>query len=99
MKLMNMMKILFISGAFLSSLGCTQNNHLALEGRIAMQGSSIHTYLVIEDKKSNKTYKIKNKESFNLSQQQNKILKLKAKLLKEAIGPGFPAEIEVLEVN
>ena len=80
-------------------MGCTQSNDLDLEGRLAVKGSSIHTYLVIEDQKSHKNYKIQNKESFNLMKRQKQTVKIKAKLVKEAIGPGFPAVIEVVEVK
>ena len=80
-------------------MGCTQSNDLDLEGRLAVKGSSIHTYLVIEDQKSHKNYKIQNKESFNLINRQEQTVKIKAKLVKEAIGPGFPAVIEVVEVK
>ena len=84
--------------AALGCMGCTQSNDLDLEGRLAVKGSSVHTYLVIEDKKSHKSYKIQNKDNFNLINRQKQTVKIKAKLIKEAIGPGFPAEIEVLEV-
>ncbi|RUM69444.1 MAG: hypothetical protein DSZ09_05720 [Sulfurovum sp.] len=80
-------------------LGCTQSHSIQLQGRLAMKGSSTHTYLSIYDKKSQKSYKIKNKEQFNLLQRQNQTVTLEATLLKEAKGPGFPAEIEVLKVK
>jgi hypothetical protein len=79
-------------------MGCAENSDLELKGGLYMKGSSPHSYLVIEDQKSHTNYKIQNPKSFNLEIRQKQIVKLKAKLMKKAIGPGFPAEIEVVEV-
>jgi hypothetical protein len=81
---------ILMTGAF---MGCAQSNDLELEGGLYMKGSSVHTYLVIEDEISHKNYKIQNPNSFNLNHRQKQKVKLKAKLLKEAVGPGFPAVI------
>jgi len=94
-----MKKYIILGFTALGFMGCTQSNDLDLEGRLAVKGSSVHTYLVIEDKKSHKNYKIQNKENFNLMNRQKQTVKIKAKLVKEAIGPGFPAVIEVVEVK
>ncbi len=94
-----MIKRILIGISIFGFMGCAQNsNTMELEGRIAMKGSSVHTYLTIKDAKSHKSYKIRNQESFDLMNKQNHTVKLKAKLVKKAIGPGFPAEIEVVEV-
>jgi len=85
--------------AILGIFGCAENNTMILEGRIAAKGSAPHSYLSIQDKKTSKTYKILNVKESGLSKKQNQQVKLKAKLLKEAIGPGFPAVIEVIEVD
>ena len=80
-------------------MGCAQNGDLELEGGLYVKGSEPHTYLVIEDQKSHKIYKIQNAKRFKLGQRQKEIVKLKAKLVKKAIGPGFPAVVEVVEVK
>jgi len=80
-------------------LGCTQSESMELQGRIAMKGSATHAHLTIYDQRTHKSYKIKNKEAFDLMRKQNQTIKLEAKLIKEAIGPGFPAVIEVTEVK
>jgi len=80
-------------------MGCAQNGDLELEGGLYMKGSAPHSYLVIEDQKSHKNYKIQNAQTFNLGKRQKEVVKLKAKLVKKAIGPGFPAVIEVVEVK
>ena len=74
-------------------VGCTQDNVMELEGRVALKGSSPHTYLSIKDSKSQKSYKIQNQTEFDLMKKQNLTVKVKAVLIKEAIGPGFPAVI------
>lgn len=87
---------------FLSSwilVACTQSNALELQGRIAMKGTATHSYLVIEDTLTNKSYKIQNQSFKDLINKQKHIVKIKADLLKDAVGPGFPAVIKVLEVK
>jgi len=80
-------------------MGCAQNGDLELEGELYVKGSAPHTYLVIEDHKSHKSYKIKNAKRFRLNGRQKEVVKLKAKLIQKAIGPGFPAVVEVVEVK
>ena len=80
-------------------VGCTQGNVMELEGRVAMKGSAPHTYLSIKDSKSQKSYKIQNQAKFDLMKKQNQTVKVKAVLIKEAVGPGFPSVIEVVEVK
>jgi len=93
------MKKILIGLSLIGFLGCAQDNIMELEGRVAMKGSSPHTYLSIKDSKSQKSYKISNQAKFDLMTKQNQTVKLKAVLLKETIGPGFPAVIEVVEVQ
>lgn len=83
----------------LSILGCANSAYMELEGKIAVKGSEPFTYLAIKDTKSRKSYKIKNKESFDLMHKQKQVIKIKAELIKEAVGPGFPAVIKVVEVK
>ena len=94
-----MKKYMVMALTVMALMGCSKSDELSMEGKIAMKGSMPHTYLVIEDKQSHKDYKIQNSQSFNLMHRQKEIIKIKAKLLKKAVGPGFPAVIEVLEVQ
>lgn len=82
-----------------SVIGCAQEKSMTLEGRVAMKGNAMHPYLTIYDQDTKKSYKIQNKEAFDLIKQQNKILTIEAKIMKDARGPGYPVEIEVLKVN
>ena len=93
------MKKLIILLTFLGLTACAQENMMELEGKVAMKGSEPHTYFSIKDSKSQKSYKIQNQAKFDLMQRQNQTVKVKAVLVKEAIGPGFPAVIEVIEVK
>jgi len=83
----------------LSIIGCANSIEVELEGKIAMKGSEPFSYLSIKDKESSKSYKIQNKESFDLMHKQKQVVKVKAELIKEAVGPGFPAVIKVVEVK
>ena len=93
------MKKILIALSLMGFIGCAQDNMIELEGRVAVKGSSPHTYLSIKDSKSQESYKIQNQTEFDLMKKQNQIVKVKAVLIKEAIGPGFPAVIEVVEVQ
>ena len=93
------MKKLILALSLLGLIGCAQDNIMELEGRVAMKGSSPHAYLSIKDSKSQKIYMIQNQTKFDLMKKQNQTVNLKAVLVKEAIGPGFPAVIEVVEVK
>ncbi len=93
------MKKIIIGLSLIGLIGCTQDNTMELEGRVAVKGSSPHTYLSIKDSKSHKSYKIQNQEKFDLMKKQNQTVKIEVILIKEAIGPGFPAVIEVVEVK
>ena len=88
--------VLSLIGLF---VGCAQDNVMELEGRVAMKGSAPHTYLSIKDTKTKTSYKIHNQAKFDLTKKQNQTVKVKAVLIKEAIGPGLPAVIEVVEVQ
>ena len=70
-----------------------------IKGKIFLKGSMPHSYLGIKDILSNKEYKIVNKSDFNLQKLQNHTVKIEAKLIKDALGPGFPATIQVLRVE
>jgi len=83
----------------LSLFGCANSSLVEIEGKIAVYGSMPHTFLAIKDSKNHKYYKIKNAKDFNLQNMQNRVIKVKAKILKKKIGPGFPAVIEVVELK
>ncbi|GIT99903.1 hypothetical protein TSL6_04100 [Sulfurovum sp. TSL6] len=94
------MKKMFIGLSLIGLfVGCAQDNVMELEGRVAVKGSEPHTYLSIKDTKTQTSYKIHNQAKFDLTKKQNKMVKVKAVVVKEAIGPGFPAVIEVVEVQ
>jgi len=88
--------VLSLIGLF---VGCAQDHIMEIEGRVAVKGSEPHTYLSIKDTKTQTSYKISNQAKFDLAKKQNQTVKVKAVLIKEAIGPGFPAVIEVVEVQ
>jgi len=94
-----MKKIFILLLGVLSLVGCSEGDTSDVTGRIAMKGSSIHSYLVIEDTKTHKALKINNYKAFDLEKRQNEIVTLNVKLIKKAVGSGFPAVVEVVEVK
>lgn len=79
--------------------GSEKINSIVLNGKIVMKGCEPHAYLVIEDIATNKDYKIEKYKEFKLEKKQNKRVKLKAIIIKEAIGPGFPAVVKVVDAE
>ena len=94
-----MKKILWTAIILLGITACAQNNIMDISGKIYIQGSEPHTYLVIEETKTNRVYKIVNPSDFNLSHKQKQVLRLKAVSVKSAVGPNFPAEIKVVGIK
>ena len=78
---------------------CAQSNVMEVKGKIYVKGTEPHTYVAIEDINTHKVYKIVNPKEFDLLQKQKEILKLKAIHIKKAIGPGFPTEIKVIDIE
>jgi hypothetical protein len=74
-------------------------NAMDIIGKIIIKGSAPHTFMVIEDANSSKSYAIANSKEFNLSSMQNETINIEANIIKSAIGAGFPALIEVLKVK
>jgi len=93
-----MIKKLLVGIVAMGFIGCAESQTVVLEGKVSVKGSFPH-YLNIKDIKSNKSYQIQNAEQFDLMKKQNQILKVEVKLIKEAIGPGFPAVVEVLQIQ
>ncbi len=74
-------------------------NAMEIIGKVKVKGSSPHTYLVIEDIKTHKNYAISNAKDFSLINRQNETLKFEVKVIKKAVGPGFPAVVEIIYIN
>jgi hypothetical protein len=92
------MKIFKSTIIFLGLIGCTKGYTLTIEGKISINGYAQHSYISVKDKISQLTYKLKNGSDFNLTNRQHENIKLKIKVLKKAVGPGFPAIVEVMKV-
>ena len=93
------MKKSYLAFMALTITGCANSPSVDIKGKIGVYGSSPHTYLAIRDSKSHKHYKIVNSKDFNLDNMQNKILEVNAKIIKQKVGPGFPAVIEVIRIK
>jgi len=92
-------KMLLPLFALLGIGACAQSDLIEIEGKVYVKGSAPHTYVVIEDSKQHKSYKVVNEKSFSLIDKQKQTVHVKARALKEAIGPGFPAEIEIISID
>jgi hypothetical protein len=87
--------IVFLSLGLLAMTSKVKSDFITLEGKIEIYGNEPHTYVGIKTK--NSVYKIINAKKYNLQNFQNKTLKIKAKIIQNKKGPGFPAVIEIVE--
>ena len=77
---------------------CANGDFITIEGKIKIKGSVPHNYIVLEDSKTSKDYKIINSKKFNLNALQNRVIKAKVKLIKKEIGANFPTLIEIVKL-
>ncbi len=79
-------------------IACANEKTIDITGKIYVKGNEPFSGLVIEDIKDHQSYKITNAKRFDLLHKQQQTVRIKAKRVKKALGPGFPAEIEVIEI-
>ena len=80
-------------------MACANEKTIDITGTIYVKGNEPFSGIVIEDAKDHKSYKIINAKRFGLFHKQQQRVRIKAKRVKKALGPGFPAEIEVIEIE
>jgi hypothetical protein len=81
-------------------LGCTTTaNDINLDGTIYVKGSMPHTYIIIEDRKTQQKYQIINAKEFNLYNRQKQYLNIKAQIIKHSSSSLIPSKIKVLKIN
>lgn len=91
-----------VLAALLSALflgACMNTQSIIVEGMVSYKGASPHSFLAVMDQKTHQIYKIANPTDFALEKRQNQSVKLKAQVVKKAIGRGFPAVIKVLRIE
>jgi len=96
MQKMGIVLSLFIG---LFTIGCAQPKTTTLSGYIFVKGSAPHSYVALEDKEHHVDYKIENAKAFHLAQRQREKVTMEVVLLKEAVGPGFPAVVHVVKID
>ncbi len=69
---------------------------MELSGTLSVRGGGKMAHLQLDTPR--RSYWIDNPEAFGLQQMQNRRVVVKARLIQKAIGPGFPAKIEVLSL-
>jgi len=74
-----------------------RNNTMTLTGTLKMRGGGRMAHLEIVTDHGN--YQITNPDAFGLTHKQNQTIRLKARLIKKAVGPGMPAQIEVVALR
>jgi hypothetical protein len=87
----------FLAVATLSLVFLSGCSSLKLAGRVAVKGSEPHTYLVlVVDGRDYKLVGPLRDEIWKTYQGQR--IRVRGRIVREARGPGFPAEVEVLEI-
>ena len=69
---------------------------MELTGTLSVSGGGQMAHLQLDTPHG--SYRIDNPEAFGLQQMQNRHVVVKARFIQRAIGPGFPAQIEVLSL-
>ncbi len=77
---------------------CMNGQNIEVEGRVKYVGSTPHHYLALEDTKQH-LFKISNPQAFGVDKLQNHKIKAKVQLIKEAVGPGFPAVVKIISIE
>ena len=73
-----------------------RDNTMTLTGTLKMRGGGRMAHLeIVTDHGS---YQITNPNASGLTHKQNQTVRLQAHLVKKAIGPGMPAQIEVISL-
>ncbi len=91
---MNLLKLIVII-SLLTSLSFAQ----IIIGKVKVKGNSPNTSIIIEEDGTGKNYKVANPQDFNLLYIQNAKLKIEAKIIQKAAGPGFPAVIKIISIQ
>ncbi len=77
---------------------CMTGQNIEVEGKVKYVGSTPHHYLALEDQKHH-LFKISNPQAFGVDKLQNRKIKARVQLLKEAVGPGFPAVVKIISIE
>ena len=86
-----------ITLAFFLFFGLTSCLAMTVQGKVAVKGSEPHTYLALSAEQTE--YSLVGPLAEDLSRNyQGKYLRVRGEIIKEALGPGFPAEFEVQEI-
>ena len=83
--------------AALALFGLASCLSMTLQGRISVKGNEPHTYLALSTGESEYSLVGPLRDSL-LKQYQGKYLKVRGEIVKEALGPGYPAEFEVQDI-
>lgn len=89
------------SNQALSDKTVRENNRselIVLRGKVSIKGNEPVTYLCLSSE-SGSEYKLTGKlQTIIRNRHQQQIIVVKGKIVKKAVGPGFPAEFDVSEI-
>lgn len=71
---------------------------VTLKGKIAVKGNEPHTYLVLILEQNLEYAIVGDLRQEIWTKYQGQVIKVRGKIVKQAVGPGFPAELEVSEI-
>lgn len=90
-------RLQFLAVVALSLLTMSACSSLKVAGRVAVKGNEPHTYLVlVSDSREYKLVGPLQEKIWKTYQGQR--IRVRGRIVREALGPGFPAELEVLEI-
>ena len=89
--------MVFVAVAMLAPVFLGGCSSVKIAGRVAVKGSEPHTYLVLVS--NGQDYKLVGPLRDEIWKSfQGRRIRVRGRIVREARGPGFPAELEVLEI-
>ena len=91
-------KFIHIAWCFLILFILISCKSITLKGKIAVKGSEPHTYLVLVSVENGEYAIVGELKQEIWNKYQGHMIKVRGNVIKQAIGPGFPAELEVIQI-
>ena len=91
-------RLSIIAGFILLAAGVSACRSATFQGKVAVRGSEPHTYLSLLSEEGRDAALVGPLAAEIEANFQGRYIRVEGRIVKEATGPGFPAEIEVVKI-